>query len=252
MPIRRITLKRQKRSRNIPRQSGGQQKSEPGSIYVFYHIYCNKNTEAVVKDQAMRIIISGLYKKVKAVKCFIAGDAAIIEVVATLLQNMGSKFEIAEKGPGDITYERFTLLKIKKYIQPEDKFLYIHSKGVKDIAEFSGKPAPLENIYWWRTYMEYFLLGEHEKCLDALKTHDVVGVNYSTSKIGPHFSGNFWWSTGSYYMKLPNTIGPDYNDSEKYLFTANPRHLDLFPGDGDTAINKSKYSEPFYPKSYII
>jgi len=244
MVVRRISKTRKRAA-----QQGGA--NTPGDIYVFYHIYCNHNTEKVVKDQIARIIISGLYKKLKAVKCFIAGEPEFMKRIKEILTNSGSKIEITKEGPNDTTYERFTLLDIKKHIKPEDKFLYIHSKGVNDIAVFSAKPAPLENIYWWRTWMEYFLIGQHEKALDALKTHDVVGVNYTNYMIGPHFSGNYWWSTGEYFMKLPNMITSGYNDPERYLFQAKPKHIDLYPENGDDDANRSKYGARFHSKNYV-
>ena len=99
--------------------------------------------------------------------------------------------------------------------------------------------------------MEYFLIGQHQKALEALKTHDVVGVNYTTFWIGPHFSGNYWWSTGKYYMKLPDVIGPTYTDPEKYIFEAGPKHIDLYPEDGNIFGNRSKYGERFHSKKYV-
>ena len=61
MPVRRISITRKRKLK----QSGGS--SQPGDIYVFYHVYCNKNTETVVKDQVFRIIFSGLYAKVNRI-----------------------------------------------------------------------------------------------------------------------------------------------------------------------------------------
>ena len=242
MPIRRFTLKRKRVN-----QTGG---SQPGpNIYVFYHIYCNKNTEAVVKDQAFRIVFSGLYKRVTAIKCFLVGQPDIIPKIKTVLQNIGKKFEITKEGPNDTSYERFTLLDIPNHIQPHDKFLYIHSKGVSEISHFSGKTPEYENIFWWRTWMEYYLIGQFEKCLEELNSHDIVGVNYLAKLIGPHFSGNFWWSTGAYYLRLGKSIGPMYYEPEKYIFSGKPRHKDI--DHGRIHENQSMYSEPFYSSKYI-
>ena len=218
-------------------------------IYVFYHIYCNINTLGVVRDQCFRIIFSGLYKNLDAVYCFLVGEPEYIIQVRDALGSIGSKFRIAAEGPGDTSYERFTLLKIPNYIRPNDKFLYIHSKGVSDINYYTGKPPERENIFWWRTWMEYFLFTEFKKCLDLLKTYDVIGVNYSSLQIGPHFSGNFWWCTARYYSKLPNCIPPHYFCPEQYIFAANPRHIDIDAGRMEE--NKGLYSGPYYSKNYI-
>jgi hypothetical protein len=247
MPRRIKITTRKKRIR----QRGG----SPGpNIYVFYHIYCNKHTEAVVKDQAFRIVFSGLYNRVNAIKCFLAGDQESINRIKTLLKNIGKKFEITKEGPGDTTYERFTLLDIPKHIKPDDKFLYIHSKGVSELGHFTKETPDYDKIFWWRTWMEYFLIKDFEKCLEALNSHDIVGVNYSTYHIGPHFSGNFWWTTGKYYLSLPKTIGPDYNDPEKYIFSGKGTHKDMDTSrvGADPSIDSGHlYKTAYHSSKYI-
>jgi len=246
---RRITKKR--------RGGGG----FPGKIYVFYHIFCNKNTGPIVKDQCLRIIFSNLYSHVETIHCFLVGEQEGIHQVQKLLSNFGRKFKVAATGPGDTTYERFTLLKIPSYIKPEDKFLYIHSKGVrhseeKTLEEFGNiNPKELiDNIYWWRTWMEYYLMTKHRECLEKLNTHDIVGINYSKKGIGSHFSGNFWWSTGKYYLSLPNTIVDTgqfaYNEPERYIFTNTAvKYFDM--GAGQVVENEGLYRNVFYPKEYV-
>lgn len=190
-----------------------------GSTYIFYHIFCNEKTEAVVKDQITKIVFSEAYPLIKTVYCFLTGESSYIETIKTLLSNYGSKFQVAAVGPGDTSYERFTLLKIKDYIKPEDKFMYIHSKGVSNVNTNA--------IYMWRNYMEYFLLTNASNCITLLNKYDTVGTAYSTYKIGPHYSGNFWWSTGKYYLSLPPTIGPLYTDPEAYIFLGKPSYIVL-------------------------
>jgi hypothetical protein len=88
-----------------------------GSIYIFYHIYCNEKTASIVKEQVAKIIFSPVYTNIKTVFCFLTGDPNEIINIKTLLSNYGNKFQVSAEGPGDTTYERFTLLKIKKYIK---------------------------------------------------------------------------------------------------------------------------------------
>jgi len=235
------------KTKKIRHRGGG---TVPGKIYVFYHIYCNKNTYAIVKDQCLRIIFSILYSRVDAIYCFLVGEQDIITEVETLLGNLGKKFTIAAKGPGDTTYERFTLLKIPDYIKAEDKFLYIHSKGVKH----SDDKQWIENIYWWRAWMEYFLMTKHTQCLEKLNEYDIVGVNYSTRIIGKHFSGNFWWSTGKYYLSLPKIISDTganaYHNPERYIFSNSGVKFHDIDG-GCIPENIGLYRQTFYPKEYV-
>jgi hypothetical protein len=206
-----------------------------GRTLVFYHIYCNKHTENIVRGQIVNIVFSGLYKRVDIVNCFLVGEPNYIHKVEQLLNISGKKFKIVAKGPNDKTYERFTLLKMRdpanSFIHSTDKLLYIHSKGVSKDND--------ENIFWWKTYMEYFLMVKADECLKLLDTHDIVGVHwthnasYENYIVPDHYSGNFWWSTGSYYMSLPPTIGNRYTDPESYITQMKPKHYVL-----DSHVNK--------------
>ena len=217
--------RRQMKTRRRRRHLGG----SPGpNVYVFYHIYCNKFTMPILKDQVAKIIFSGLYSRVDAIYCFLAGEEAHITEAEKFLNRSGEKFTIKEKGPGDTSFERFTLSKIPKYTTDEDKFLYLHTKGV------SEKHANGDNVYWWRTWMEYNLMHRFEECIEKLKDYDIVGVGFTQKMIGPHFSGNFWWTKGSYFNTLPKNkdgtmkIGNEYLDPENFIFKGKaPKHLDM-------------------------
>jgi len=219
-----------------------------GKVYIFYHIFCNNNTADIARDQCLRILFSNLYKRVDNIYCFLAGDPSKIDTIATLIRQLGQKFTIAEKGPNDTSYERFTLLKIRQYIRPADKFLYIHSKGVNHTLENSK-----ENVFWWRTWMEYFLVSNYEECLTKLDEYDTVGIYYSSESIGPHFSGNFWWATGKYYLTLgdiPTTGAHSYHEPERYIFSGKGvKYLDI--DEGRVKKGVSLYMSPFYPSNYV-
>lgn len=224
--------------------------SSNGLIKVFFHIYCNINTSKIIQDQITKIIFSPLYQNVDIIYCFLTGEEKFIEECRLLLNKCGKKFHIQDIGINDKSYERFTLYRIKHLINPSDKILYIHSKG-------TTKPDDL-NVYLWRTYMEYFLFKKSSYCIKLLDTYDVVGVDYHEGNIilnhfdspfyvTPHFSGNFWWTTGKYFLTLPDYIGSEYLDPEMYLFKKNPKYFEL---------NNSKnvgrlYNEPFHIDQYI-
>jgi len=199
--------------------------------YIFYHIYCNEYTMIVLRDQVAKIIFSGLYEAVDEIKCFMSGNEGMIGLIRSFLNDSGAKFKIEAVGVNDASFERFTLGQIPKYITEDDKFLYIHTKGV------SAKHAASENVYWWRTWMEYHLIYRYKECLEALDKFNLVGVGFTRKQIGPHFSGNFWWTKGGYYNTLPrNTdgsmrIGSDYTDPENFVFKGtNPTHVDMDEG----------------------
>ncbi len=213
---------------------------QKSNIYIFYHIYCNHKTYNIVNDQINKIIFSGLYDRVDKIYVFITGEEDHVDKIKNLIQNSGKKFSIEDIGINDKTYERFTLLKIKNYIKENDKFLYFHSKGVTN-----DNP----NIIDWRNLMEYFLIHKYDLCIKELDKYDTVGINY-IDKL--HYSGNFWWTKGSYFMKLSDTIGDDYTAPEDYICTGNPKvgilyssGLQLKDEDGKIGYGHYKHSYPY-------
>ena len=112
------------------------------SIYVFYHVYCNENTLVILRDQINKMIFSGLHNTVDRIYCFLTGKQPYIDDCKDHLAYHGNKFKVEAVGLDDTTYERFTLLKIRKYIKSGDKFMYIHTKGVTHPG--------LNQIYYWR------------------------------------------------------------------------------------------------------
>lgn len=197
------------------------------AIYIFYHIYCNSLTLNILKNQIEKIHFSGLYDRVDAIYCFFAGINEYLNICKDYTILCGNKFKISSYCYDDKTYERFTLYKIREYIQPDDKFLYIHTKGIT--VTDSTQQTFVEN---WRTLMEYFLLKKHVECIKLLDNHDTVGVNYRDSPEF-HYSGNFWWTKGSYFLKLPIEIGDKYLDPEMYITKANPNYYNLHSSDID-------------------
>lgn len=216
------------------------------SKYVFYHIYCNEHTYTIVQQQVTNILFSGLYENIDKIYCFLTGSIDHISNIIELLQRNGEKYVIEKIGIDDTTYERFTIHQIRHYIRPEDKFLYIHSKGISQL------PRRVDIIRDWRVYMEFFLMRHHEKCLKLLDTYDTVGVNlYKRPFI--HYSGNFWWCRGSYFLTLP-VIAPNYVEDRNY-FTENyiglnwPNAYCLFRADPEDHFDH--YDTPYPPRNYI-
>jgi len=232
------------RSKRTRKMKGGSH----GHTYIFFHIYCNQSTVNIVGDQVTKIIFSGLYKDVDKIYCFLAGSAAAIHEVKTFIATLPSKFVVQAEGVDDGSYERFTLHKIADMLKDSDKFLYIHSKGVSRSHE---KNKLSSVVYLWRNYLEYFMIAHYRDCLEKLKKFDVVGAAYKTERIGPHFSGNFWWCTGAYYKKLAKahpTIGSDYLDPEAYLFKEGPT---AYLVDGDMIKDNPMYAYELFPKLYM-
>jgi hypothetical protein len=226
------------------------------NIYVFYHIYCNKYTLDIVKEQTSKIIFSGLYDEVTHVYCFLTGESDYINIVTDFIGTLPSKFKVEAVGLNDTTYERFTLTKISTYITDNDKFLYIHSKGVSD--KNNENMNDKLNVRLWANFMEYYLIKGYKECLEALEKYDIVGTMY-THSIPPvmtdHYAGNFWWSTGKYYKKLTSMygkIGNNYYEPESYIFKGEPNHYEIDNNVlGPSNSDKLPYTKSIYPNRYI-
>lgn len=223
---------------NISEKFGEYFNNTPKSnTYIFYHVYCNQYTLEVVKDQINKIIFSGLYKACNNIYCFLTGDNTYINICNDYIKRCGKKFIIADIGVNDKTFERFTLLKIKKYINTYDKFLYIHSKGItKQNNQF---------VTDWRNVMEYFLIYNYKNCLKELNNYDTVGIDYIYNL---HYSGNFWWTKGSYYLKLSDQIENYYTAPEDYICTKNPKYKNLY----STKLEGDRHYVKLYPINNYI
>lgn len=208
-------------------------------IRVFYHIFCNEHTLGVVKDQVLKLHFSGLYAMCNVIHCFLAGPHTT--AVSEYLRECGSKFMMCDVAPADMSGERLTLERIQHFVQDEDVFLYIHTKGVsraaQTFADEKTRQEVLQRLEDWRNFMEYHLMVRHRSCMEALQTHDCAGVNwrfwdvplengtdsFSKTEHFRHFSGNMWWCTAKYWKTLPSKIGDDYLDPEMHIGKGNPR-----------------------------
>ena len=207
-----------------------------------------ETTLPIVKEQLLAFHISELYDTVDAIYCFLAGDPTIMSQIKEFLQKGGKKIIIQAEGPNDTSQERFTLLKIHSLVKDGDKFMYLHSKGVTR--------GQNEAIYWWRLYIQRFCMKNIPNILSQLDTHDVAGPSYLADPYPPHFSGNFWWSTGKYYKSLPVEIGPEYMDPETYILTKQPKmykidHMNQHILDKVITDKLSFYENPITPSQYL-
>lgn len=201
------------------------------AIKVFYHICAVNHVMTVVKNHVMMIHMSGLYDEANAIYCCIAGEPKLIENVTKFLDTAGKKFIIHIIAPFDKSYERLTLYSMHHLLEPSDYALYLHSKGVSRLY-----PEQLENVEDWVRMLSYHVIKYHKKCVELLKSgYDAVGCNYHNGKGSYpwHFSGNFWWVRGDYFLALPKTIGPMYGDPEFYLCQNGAKGYSLFNSDVD-------------------
>lgn len=218
------------------------------AIKVFFHICAITRAESVVKEMIRSIHYSGLYDDAHLIYCYISGVEEIIEKIVNMIGVSGSKFVIIKCIPNDTSYERLTLEDIHNHVDKTDKILYIHSKGVSEryLREDIFKSQCIDD---WRDVMLYYLIRYYKKSTEKLEEYDTVGVQYSkVYDTKPHWSGNFWWVRGDYFLTLPHRIGPDYYEPElQFLFLNNPRYFEIHR----MTDNKDRHYYRYEPFKYI-
>ena len=166
----------------------------------FIH-FCNisnsdSNYKNILIDQLNYIKSSGLYIKLDYIFITMLGEY-------TNIYN-DPKIKIIYYSPNIYEWEFPNYIKIKHLcdnIPFNIKILEIHTKGALK------KP----HSYEWRKYLEYFLIENHELCLNSLNNYNCVGVNQyfyfdEINKYRNLFSGNFWWANSMYLKTLPKII----------------------------------------------
>lgn len=214
-------------------------------IKVIYHacaIAGNAKCIYVIKEHITCMIMSGLYDKAEAIHVNLVGDPSSIRVLQMIFERSGSKFRVTIEEPNGYGQERNTLMNAFQYIHEDDYVLYLHSKGVTR-TEFP------ESMFVddWTACMNYFLIKRHQDCIDMMEKHNVqvVGINYEPNP-KPHFSGNFWWCRGDYFLTLPRFIENDkYAVEVDFLFANNPKYVCVHH------THTHHYQKEYAPSNYV-
>ena len=177
------------------------------NVEIFYHMFC---TEGCIE----RFVAT--YDKIKKYGLLdVCNNIHVVMVdkqhvyYATQLMNLEKvRPYFKDNGAGEMD----SIDLIQEYSQTalESCILYLHGKG--------ATRQDNQNVKAWVDYMEYFLVENYQNCLNELKTHDVVGVDYLPKPM-KHFSGNFWWANSS-YIKQRTNFAESLNSSKE---TKHPR-----------------------------
>lgn len=198
-------------------------------IRLFYFIACmGNNWDAVVKSQLNVIEASGLYADVDAIYVCVATNNRGKDV--RLVRRMLPKKAKIVYYSHLTQYELPALHMIKEYTKPEDQILYLHTKAVSK----EGKQRTAGDK--WREYLDWGCIENYKAHLEALKTHDISGVqltrldNRFTKLCGSKvvYAGNYFWANGDYIQKLEAPeIGKNRWIAEGWGFGANPKAYDF-------------------------
>jgi hypothetical protein len=202
-------------------------------IYVYLHVCCINHWEEVLSRLLSDIKTSGLYEKVKKIRCVVLTATSISD---ELFQD--PKIELVKVHRNLNLYEQATLHPLYEHAQREEfKVLYLHTKGVR---HNKTNPCVLD----WVDYLCHSNIQRHEECIEGLETHDTVGVNLQDEPC-THYSGNFWWAKSSYLRTLQACTYECYNSPEFWVTSGKGKFLNL----GSSKVNH--YNERFPPSMYL-
>ena len=211
-------------------------------ICIYFVSTINISSEYRFFKQINKILNSGFYDACEQIICFIIGsNKNIINKLEKL-----TKIRIIQTNEN--LMEKFCLNNYKKYISNIEDYnvVYFHNKG-------ASHPIEKKSIDNWCELCNYFTIDLWKLNIILLTYYSCIGVNLMSYPF-PHFSGNYWWATGTHLSKLKENIGDKYLDSEMYVLNNihfkddlklyQPNSLCLFKSIGSHAADT--YDEQLY------
>lgn len=199
------------------------------NIFGVYFICCIGDYMNIVREQLMKLIVSGLYEKSEKIFCFICG---VTENILKLLKPYNKILVISTS---ENLYEKYAINNYKNYIGNNDYYLYyFHTKAV------TRKEKCFKD---WRLLCEHFTINKWNINIKLLERYDCVGTNLKNFP-SIHFSGNFWWSKSEHLNKLSN-IDDKYLSPEMYICSSlETNYVSIYQSNvthGNTEYDEEKY-----------
>ena len=145
---------------------------------MFYHVTAKGQYKSAIRQQMGSILLSGLYSRADAVHACVLGETAeAIAAASQLLQAFGAKVSILQISQDMQQMERLTLTTMAGRVQPRDRVLYMHSKGIS----YEEDSELGLNAYWWTLFMEHFLLQGHSRYCLMLAKHAECSCAFAAS-----------------------------------------------------------------------
>jgi hypothetical protein len=174
-------------------------------ICIYFVSTINTSSEYRFFKQINKILNSGFYDACKQIICFITGSN---KNIVTKLSKL-TKVRMIQTNEN--LMEKFCLNNYKQYISNIEDYnvVYFHTKG-------ASHPIEKKSIDDWCELCNYFTIDLWKLNIILLTYYSCIGVNLMSYPF-PHFSGNYWWATGTHLSKLKENIGYKYLDSEMYV-----------------------------------
>ena len=168
--------------------------------YGVYHVFCKNDWKIVFQSQIQSLVNSGLLVKIeKLYLTIIYNNEEDLNFINSKINNLNIEIHYTTNTNDEDEFPALNL--IKELSEKNDCYLfYIHTKGVsidESNMKFYHNSVDLNHLKNcvddWREYMEYFIIKNHELCVNSLVNYDACGVNL-VKEPTKHFSGNFWWA----------------------------------------------------------
>lgn len=180
--------------------------------FIYFHICMLGPYKEIVTEMIRIIEESGLLEKCEELRYVVTGEREGVDEIREIMGHSKCRLYGFHEDIG--RYERTTLNMLYQDALQESgyrPYLYLHSKGV-------SRKNYQENIKAWRNLMLFYLVENHQSCLETMyfEQLDAVGCLYRTQP-SRHFSGNFWWTHNKYISQLNREIGGAYLDPEMWI-----------------------------------
>lgn len=179
--------------------------------HIFTDQFCMMEKEKLLANVDM-VKITAISKRDRRIDIFAElcrtfPVAVELEFVETKYANdfeMLEDWSPLQNSPANPTNETHTQAKIFEDCKKENlNVFYLHSKAVTSISNCLIKhnyASKFKNRHLWRQLLNLGAINRWQECVDKLKDHDAVGVEYQTAP--PHFRGGYWWSKSEHIRQL--------------------------------------------------
>ena len=169
---------------------------------VFFHVYCRKDYQKIIREKINKFKASGLWKEIKTLWIPVSGVREEDQEFLKTLKLYSPKIKVFEHQNPVFNNEPDTLnfMKIRaENFESNTPMLYIHTKGVSH-----DHPILKRNVEAWVRYLDLWCIGHWKECIDALKEGNVAGgFLIGIDGENPHYQGNFFWANSHYIRTLP-------------------------------------------------
>lgn len=169
---------------------------------VYFHVYCRKDYQSIVRSKINKFKASGLWKEIKTLWIPVSGVREEDQEFLKTLKLYSPKIKVFEHQNPVFNNEPDTLnfMKIRaENFEENVPMLYLHTKGVT-----YDHPILRRNVNAWVRYLDLWCIGHWKECLQGLQEGNVAG-GFLIDIEGkyPHYQGNFWWTNSHYIRTLP-------------------------------------------------